>query len=144
MNQDTLHRDEIGYAIAKQLSTAYELQTKYGALRLTSDMRNVVEATLRPMMLRMWREAAAPEPATGPMCMLDFMDAVRTDLLSRPEVLVAINDLIEKAGRIMTEKCPADIDPDRRAMLIPRLADKLADDLRRMAYPDGRASQRRR
>jgi hypothetical protein len=129
----SLERDEIGYALAKQLDSAYELQTSYGALRLTSDMRQAVANALRPQLLRLWREAGVVDAGDEPMCMRDICDLVRGDLISRPEFIRDVNELIEKAARALTARKPSNFSPEMRHSIVPRLADKIGDDVRTLA-----------
>lgn len=133
-----LERDEIGYALAKQIDSAYALQTSYGELALTKDMQATVANALRPLLMRQWREAGVVDCGDEPMCTRDFCDAVRSDLASRPDVLYAINQLIEKAAWQMNESRPGCFEnPYLRAILAPKLAQALEDELRRHVFPDG-------
>ena len=43
-------RLELEYALAKQLDTAYALQSSYGDLKLDAQMRDAVAAALRPII----------------------------------------------------------------------------------------------
>jgi hypothetical protein len=43
-------RLELEYALAKQLDTAYALQSSYGDLKLDPQMRDAVAAALRPII----------------------------------------------------------------------------------------------
>jgi len=40
----------LSYALAKQLSSAYALETNYGSFPLDDELRAAVEATLRPIL----------------------------------------------------------------------------------------------
>lgn len=51
MTDKELTRLSLGYALAKQLSTAYEINSNYGALQLDDEMRDVIESTLRPILV---------------------------------------------------------------------------------------------
>lgn len=43
---------ELGYALAKQLTGAYELAGDYGALRLTQERVDKIDKALRPLLER--------------------------------------------------------------------------------------------
>lgn len=45
----------IGYALAKQLSTASAIESAYGTLELDEEMRQAVDAALRPILERRLR-----------------------------------------------------------------------------------------
>lgn len=51
------------YAICKQLPSAYELGTNYGALPLDDEMREAVARALRPIIERRLKQAEKREAA---------------------------------------------------------------------------------
>lgn len=49
--------DRIGYALAKQLGSAYALSTNYGELYLDEKMKKAVDKALRPILERQLKRA---------------------------------------------------------------------------------------
>lgn len=46
------YRYAYDYALAKQLQTAYSIETNYGSITLDPEMREAVDAALRPIIER--------------------------------------------------------------------------------------------
>ena len=44
--------DDLSYALAKQISTAYSLESSYGAIHLDEELRQAIDAAIRPILAK--------------------------------------------------------------------------------------------
>jgi len=57
-----MDEDDISYALAKQLPSAYAIESNYGEIYLDEEMRRAVRQALRPILERRLRATRAGEP----------------------------------------------------------------------------------